>query len=175
MVRKRTRCSEPDEQGPCMTVSLFSNPGAVTIDANVMIAISSREAGRDAAATTELSRYASIGYEWFAPGTIVSETLYILCGKHSSGILTTADYAASVQTFARIMSSVLSPPSGEAALILRAEHIGSGYGCSRSADGIYIALAEQLAQTRPSILLTFDKGLPKQATRHAPTVQVHLL
>ncbi len=155
-------------------VSPSSNPGAVTIDANVMIAISSREAGRDAAATAELGRYASLGYEWFAPGTIISETLYILCGKLNSGILSPADYATAVQTFARTMNSVLPPPTGDAALVLRAEQIGSGYGCSRSADGIYIALAEQLAQTRPTVLLTFDKGLPKQAAMHAPTVTVHL-
>ncbi len=156
-------------------VSPSSNPGAVTIDANVMIAISSREAGHDAVATAELGRYASLGYEWFAPGTIISETLYILCGKLNSGILSPADYATAVQTFARTMNSVLPPPTGDAALVLRAEQIGSGYGCSRSADGIYIALAEQLAQTQPTVLLTFDKGLPKQAAMHAPTVMVHLL
>lgn len=156
-------------------VSSVTNPGAVSIDANVMIAISSKEAGRDVAATAELSRYASLGYEWFAPGTIVSETLYILCGKRNSGLLSPADYATAVQTFARTMNSVLPPPTGDAALILRAEQVGSGYGCSRSADGIYIALAEQLAQTRPTVLLTFDKGLPKQAAMHAPMVTVHLL
>lgn len=158
-----------------MTVSASPAPGAVAIDANVMIAISSREVGRDVLATAELANYASLGYEWFAPGTIVSETLYILCGKLNSGILSPANYATAVLTFARTMNSVLPPPNGDAALIQRAEQIGSGYGCSLSADGIYIALAEQLAQTRPTILLTFDKGVPKQAAMHAPTVTVHLL
>ncbi len=158
-----------------MASSPVSNPGAVVIDANIVIAVSSKEAGRDAAATAELTKYASLGYEWFAPGTIVSETLYILCGKLNSGVLSPADYATAVQTFARMMNSILPPPDGDAALVLRAEQIGSGYGCSRSADAIYIALAEQLAFTRPTVLLTFDKGLPRQAARHAPTVKVHLL
>jgi len=152
-----------------------NSPGAVVIDANVVIAISAKEAGRDMAATAELTRYASLGYEWFAPGTIVSETLYILCGKLNSGILSPADYATAVQTFARTMNSILPPPGGDAGLVLRAEQIGGGYGCSRSADAIYIALAEQLALTRPTVLLTFDKGLPKQAAARAPTVSVHLL
>ncbi len=158
-----------------MASNPISSPGAVVIDANVVIAISSKEAGRDAEATAELSRYASLGYEWFAPGTIVSETLYILCGKLNSGVLSPADYATAVQTFTRTMNSVLPPPNGDAALIQRAEQIGSGYGCSRSADAIYIALAEQLALTRPTVLLTFDKGLPKQAAARALTVTVHLL
>ncbi len=158
-----------------VTVSASLNPGAVAIDANVMIAVSSREAGRDVIATAELANYASLGYEWFAPGTIISETLYILCGKLNSGVLSPTDYATAVQTFARTMNSVLPPPSGDATLIQRAEQIGSGYGCSRSADGIYIALAEQLALSRPTVLLTFDTGLPKQAAMHAPTVTVHLL
>jgi len=158
-----------------MATNTIGSPGAVVIDANVVIAISAKESGRDAMATLELANYAALGYEWFAPGTIISETLYILCGKLNSGVLSPADYAMAVQTFARMMNSILPPPGGDAALVLRAEQIGSGYGCSRSADAIYIALAEQLALSRPTVLLTFDKGLPKQASRHAPTVKVHFL
>ena len=158
-----------------MASSPISNPGAVVIDANIVIAISSKEAGRDATATAELTRYASLGYEWFAPGTTVSETLYILCGKLNSGVLSPTDYATAVQTFARMMNSILPPPGGDATLVLRAEQIGSGYGCSRSADAIYIALAEQLAFTRPTVLLTFDKGLPRQAAARTTAAAVHLL
>ncbi len=54
-------------------------PGAVVVDANIAVAISSKEAGRDVKATTELNAYAAQGYEWFAPGAIVTETLYALC------------------------------------------------------------------------------------------------
>jgi predicted nucleic acid-binding protein len=51
----------------------------VVVDANIAVAISSKEAGRDVKATTELNAYAAQGYEWFAPGAIVTETLYALC------------------------------------------------------------------------------------------------
>ena len=158
-----------------MAFNPLNTPGAVAIDANGVIAISSREAGRDAKATAELTRYASLGYEWYAPGTIISETLYILCGKFAAGILSPSDYALAVQTFERTMKSILPPPSGDKSLIARAQQIGAGYGCSHSADGIYIALAEELALTRPAVLLTFDQGLARQAAKNAPTVIVKLL
>ena len=73
------------------------------------------------------------------------------------------------------MRTVLPPPNGDSVLIERAEQISSGYGCSRSADGIYIALAEELTQTRPTVLLTFDKELQKQANKQAPSVVVQVL
>jgi predicted nucleic acid-binding protein len=152
-----------------------SNPGAVVLDANVVIALVSNEPGRDAVVTAEITHYASQGYQLFAPGVIVAETLYILCGKLNSGSLSPTDYATAVAAFRRTMVTVLPPPNGDAALILRAEQIGSGYGCSRSADGISIALAEELAQLQSTVLLTFDKELPKQAARQAPTVTVQLL
>lgn len=73
------------------------------------------------------------------------------------------------------MTSIYPPPNGDRSLIARAERIGADYGCSRSADGIYIALAEELSQTRPTAHLTFDKELPAQAAQNAPTVIVQLL
>ena len=45
----------------------------------------------------------------------------------------------------------------------------------RTADSIYPALAEELAQTRPAVLLTFDPGIPNQAAKNAPTVTVQVL
>ena len=59
--------------------------------------------------------------------------------------------------------------------MLRAEQIRSGYGCSHSADGLYIALAEQLGRSQPTTLLTLDAGLSKQAARNAATVIVDLI
>ena len=100
-----------------MAFSPFSPPGAVAIDAKVVIAISSHEAGRDAQATAELTHYASLGYEWYAPGTIISETLYILCGKLSGNILSPSDYTLAIQTFERTMSSILPPPNGDKSLM----------------------------------------------------------
>ena len=55
--------------------------GAVVIDANVAIAISSKEADREPKAKAELLRYSTAGHLFYAPGAIVAETLYILCGK----------------------------------------------------------------------------------------------
>jgi len=80
-----------------------------------------------------------------------------------------------VQSLHIRMTAILPPPSGEASLILRADQICGGYGYSRSADALYIALAEEISQTTTTRLLTFDQGLPKQAARNAPLVSVHLL
>ena len=77
--------------------------------------------------------------------------------------------------FQVFMRSVSPPPGGEASLIPRADQIRSGYGCSRSADALYIASAEELSQTYTTRLLTFDQSVPKQAAQHAPLVRVHLL
>lgn len=158
-----------------MTATPPVNPGAVVVDANIAVAISSREAVRDVTATAELSRYASLGFEWFAPGAIVTETLYALCQKHQAGLITSAEYQDAVNEFEILMASLLPPPDGEASLIQRAHAITSGYGCSRSADSVYIALGEILSVSRTTVILTFDKDLPKQAVRNAPTVTVHLL
>ena len=149
--------------------------GAVVLDANVVVALASGEAGRDGAVTAEIARYGNMGYELFAPGVLAAEGLYVLCGKLNSGSLSPSDYATAVAVLQRTMAPVLPPPNGDNALIQRAEQISSGYGCSRSADGIYIALAEELARTRPTVLLTFDRELPKQAAKQAPSVTVQLL
>lgn len=137
--------------------------------------MSANETGRDVRARAELKNYASRNYVLYAPGAIVSETLYVLCLKMHSGILSAPEYSQAVIDFERIMKDVLPPPNGDSALIARASAIGSGYGCSRSADSIYIALAEELTTIRPTVLLTFDSDLPNQAARNAPTVTVHLL
>jgi predicted nucleic acid-binding protein len=50
-----------------------------------------------------------------------------------------------------------------------------GYGCSRSSDGLYIALAEELVNTYDTEIVTFDKGFINQAAKNAPTVKVNLL
>lgn len=149
--------------------------GAVVIDANVAIAISSKEIGREPYASAELLRYSTAGYAFYAPGAIVAETLYILCGKLQQGSLTGTEHAQAVLAFETLMANVLPPPGGEVSLIRRAEAIRTNYGCSRSADGIYIALAEILAQSMPTVILTFDQNMQNQITRNAPTVTVQIL
>jgi len=152
-----------------------SSAGALVLDANVVIAISSKETGRDALATTEITNYVNSGYRLYSPGVIVAETLYVLCRKKTNGSLSLSDYATAIATFERVMASVMPPPDGDISLIQRAEQIGSGYGCSRSADGIYIALAEQLTATGPTELFTFDRGCANQAAANAPRVTVKVL
>ncbi len=150
-------------------------PGAVIVDANIAVAIAAKETGREALATAELSSYAAQGYEWYAPGAITTETLYALCQKFHAGLLTLVEYEKAISSLEALISSLLPPPDGDSALIHRAYDIAKSYGCSRSADAVYIALAEELAKTRTTVLLTFDQDLPKQAAKHAPTVTARLL
>jgi predicted nucleic acid-binding protein len=152
-----------------------NSTGAVVIDANVMIAICAKEAGKETNAKTVLAYYVGLNHAFYAPGVAITETLYILCQQHQAGLLTAAEHAPAVQDFAAFMAQVLPTPHGEAGLIMYAERFRAGYGCSRSADGIYLALAEHLANTAPTTLLTFDIALRSQATLTAPSVNVHLL
>lgn len=157
------------------SVSPVASPGAVVIDANVAVAAVSNQAGRETTATQALTTYASQGYEWFAPGAIVIEVLYALCQTHHAGLLTAVELQDAIRKFEVLMESILPPPDGESALVDRAFQIGASYGCSRSADSVYIALTEALSQTRPTVLLTFDQGLPNQASKNASTVTVRVL
>lgn len=149
--------------------------GAVVIDASVAIAISARETGREPKANAELLRYSTTGYAFYAPGAIVAETLYILCGKLQQGLLTTAEHAQAILDFEILMANILPPSDGEVSLVARAEAIRAGYGCSRSADGIYIALAEALSQNGPTVIVTFDQNMQNQAAHNAPLVNVQTL
>lgn len=145
------------------------------VDASTMIALCAQEPGRYAIATTAVNNYAQAGALFYAPNVIVSESQYALCRQFSTGLLTQAEHTQAVQSLNAQMQGVLPPPKGETGLLLRAEQLRDGYGCSRSADSLYIALAEELAQRGQTRLLTFDQGLPNQIARNAPTVIVHLL
>ena len=105
----------------------------------------------------------------------MSEALYVLCGKEQNGTLAAADYQQAILELESLANGFLPPPNGEGALVLRAAEIRVGYGCSRSADSIYIALAEALAQERPTVFLPLDQGIPNQVTANAPTVTVKVL
>jgi predicted nucleic acid-binding protein len=150
-------------------------PPAVVLDANVSVSVCAREPTA-AKAQAEITRYLAGGAEFYAPGVLVAETLYVLCGKLQDGSLSPADHVLAVQDFDTMMRAfVHPPPGGDATLLLRAEAIRGTYTCRRSADGLYIALAEALAATRTTMLLTFDQEMSKQALRNAPSVSVHLL
>jgi predicted nucleic acid-binding protein len=92
-----------------------------------------------------------------------------------AGDLTPIEHDEAVRYFAMFMRLVAPPPDGESGLILRAEAIRRGYSCRRSADGIYVALAELLAAGRPTVLLTFDKEMARQANRVSPAVEAHVV
>lgn len=158
-----------------MAMILPSNFSCVVMDANIMIALCAKEPSRFVALTAEVEGYAQTGSLFYAPNIIVGESLYALRRKLTDGVLNATEHALSVQSLRVRMTAILPPPGGEASLVLRADQIRAGYGYSRSADALYIALAEELSQTYTTRMLTFDQGLPKQAAHHAPHVNVHLL
>ena len=147
----------------------------VVVDASVMIAICAKEQSKQITAKDALDDYVAKGWTFYAPNVIVAEVMYILCLKLQDGLLTPALYEKAVENFHDQSINFLPPPSGEASLIKRAKEIRQGYGCSRSSDSLYIALAEELAISGNAELLTFDKGFVNQVAKNAPTVKVNLL
>lgn len=148
--------------------------GAVIVDANVPIAIAANEAG-EPVARAAINHYLSLRYDFFAPGAILAEVLYVLCGKLQDGSLAESEHIQAVQDLDFFMGMFQASPKWEGSLVVRAEAIRGTYSCRRSADGIYIALAEELTTAGPAVLLTFDEDMSKQASRYSPTVTVHLL
>jgi hypothetical protein len=118
---------------------------AVVVDANTAIALAEKEAATVAQAKAALTYYTSNGYLMFAPGVIVSETLFALCGQQQRQVLSPSQYTQAVVDFHAFMQGVLPPPN------------------------------EELSLTHTTRLLTFDLDLPKQVRRNAPSVSVHLL
>jgi predicted nucleic acid-binding protein len=158
-----------------MATAAKSNPPHLTIDANVLIALCSNEIDKYAIAHKELTQYAQAGYQFYAPGVIVAESLYVLCKKLEDNSLSPGDHAAAVADLSAYMGMILPPPNGDSSLVTRAEQIRQGYGCSRSADGLYIALTEELTAKGVTEILTFDAGMENQAKTNAPTVKVRTL
>ena len=150
----------------------MSNPNALVTDANILISICSKEPTA-ANAETVFENYAKNGWEFFAPNIIIAEVLYILCQKLQNNLLTPKSYDEAIENFQDQMNIIQTPR--DAQFIERAKEIQNGYGCSRSADSIYIALAEDLAKTRTVELLTFDRGMINQAAKNALTVTVKVL
>jgi predicted nucleic acid-binding protein len=156
-------------------MSPASSPRAVVVDASVLIAVAAKEVGSYPVALAQMKRYQQDGWVAYSPSVMISESLYALCRKLETGVLTGAQHARAIRRLRLTLRAILPPPHGDASLTIRAEEVRSGYGCSRSADGLYIALAEQLAQTGPTELVTFDAGMQSQASSMAPGVIVRLL
>lgn len=152
-----------------------SPPPAVVMDASVLIVLCAKEAGNYPLAITEIRQYVQNGFVAYAPGVIGAESLHVLCLKLQNGFLTPLEHKRSIQRLQIRMRGILPPPGGDSSLLIRAEEIRGTYTCRRSADGLYIALAEQLALSRPTELVTFDVDMFKQTSSTAPAVTVRLL
>jgi predicted nucleic acid-binding protein len=155
-------------------VSTTPSPPLVVVDASMAIALCAKEADKLVNAEARIKEYAIKGAKFFAPGVIVAECLYVFCRKLQDGVLTTAQHASAIQAFIALMTAIQPPPTGDKCLIRRAEEIRGTLGCSRSADGIYLALAEELAKSSVAEIVTFDNGMRTQATLGAlsPHVEV---
>jgi len=148
---------------------------SVVLDASVVIAFCAKEPVGYPKAKAELERYANDGWNFFAPGVLISEALFVFCKKLAVGSLSPTEHMQAVQSLFALMNGVLPPPKGEASLIPRAEEIRAGYHCKHSSDGIYLALAEELAKTGTAEIVTFDVDMEKQALKNAPSVIVKRL
>ena len=168
-------CRKLDRVRPTVTTHV-SSPASdcVVIDANVPIAIAANEPGEQNA-TSAINHYLANQYVLYAPRAIVAEVLYVLCGKEQDGSLTAAEYLQAIEDFALFMPIVHWPPGGDGSLVRRAAAVRGTYTCRRSADGIYIALAEVLTASYRTVLLTFDQNMANHAARVSPAITVHLL
>ncbi|MGI8640657.1 MAG: type II toxin-antitoxin system VapC family toxin [Pyrinomonadaceae bacterium] len=155
-------------------MSQTNNNDIAVIDASILVSIASKEAATYLIAENAFDTYAKNGWEFFAPNVVVGEVIFALCQKFTAEVLTEAEYEKAVATFLDLMKNITTP-NDEMALVKRAVEIRQSYGCSRSSDGLYIALAEDLAKTRTVELLTFDKGMINQAAKNAPTIIVKVL
>ncbi|MEO6723670.1 MAG: type II toxin-antitoxin system VapC family toxin [Blastocatellia bacterium] len=155
-------------------MNLPSNTGAAVVDSNVLVSICSKE-NSHATSRQALADYTAKGWAFYAPGVIVAETLFVLCRKLSDRTLTAPNYDKAIDLLKKHLAVILPPPSGDTALTQRAKEIQGGYSCLHSADCLYLALAEELANGGPAEFVTLDKRVVNVAARNAPTVKVNLL
>jgi predicted nucleic acid-binding protein len=152
-----------------------SSSGAVVIDANILISLCTKEPLTFNQSNTAFNDYGQWGWAYHAPNVIVAEAMFIFCRKLQDGQLTEIEHAESIEFLQDYLALITMPNGGDASLLPRAEEVRSGYGCTRSADGLYIALAEELAKQGPAEILTLDAGYVNQVAKNAPSVKVNLL
>jgi predicted nucleic acid-binding protein len=73
-----------------------SNPQSLVIDANVLVALCAKEVDKYAMADADLTRFAQAGYQFYAPGVIIAECLFVLGKKLEDGSLSARDHALAV-------------------------------------------------------------------------------
>lgn len=148
---------------------------AIVLDASFIVAICTNEPNRYTKALAMLQCEAAIGSEFYTPGVAVAESLFAFAKKLEDGTIDAAQHTTAVKALYAIMSRVLPPPGGEASLIIRAESLRVGFGKKRSADSIYLALAEELSKDCSIEIVTFDLGMKEQAAANAPSLKVNHL
>ena len=147
-----------------MATSTVDNLRAAIIDASVLVAITSKENPTHLPAEAAFKSYSQNGWEFFAPNVIISEVIFALCQKLTGELLTRPEYELAIRCFLDYMT-IISTPDDETDLVKRAIEIRQGYGCSRSSDGLYLAMAEDLAKTHTVELFTLDRGMTNQAAK----------
>jgi predicted nucleic acid-binding protein len=148
---------------------------AAVVDASFVIGYCAKENNKYAQAKAKLEQYLNDGWQLFAPGVMVGEVLYALCRKVQEATLTAAEHAVAVGNFELLMNEIYPPPQGDSSLVARAESIRHPFGCARTNDSIYLALAEQLQDDRHAEVVTFDDGFQNHARANASTVRVEIL
>lgn len=159
----------------CGAMIPANNRLQVVLDASACVALIANEPATGALVLATLQAYSATGWTFWGPNVLVSEVLYALCRKHANGLLTDVEHIQAVSDFQTLLRNIQSTPGGDFELAARAEELRAGFGCSRSADGFYIALAERLAIQGQTELLTLDRGIEAQAAVGAPTVVVRLI
>ena len=100
-----------------------NNPGAVVIDANILISICSKEPS-EATAKAALADYTAMNWAFYAPSVILTEVLFALCRKLQDGTIDVATHQKAVEdSNLSYLPAISPPPNGDAALLLRAEEI----------------------------------------------------
>jgi predicted nucleic acid-binding protein len=155
-------------------MSLPTNSKIVVVDANVLISVVAKEYATHKLVESTLKSFSQSGWLFVAPHVMVAEVLYALCQKLRETILTLAEYEEALDSFQRYLT-IVSFMTDDAFLAARAVETRESYGCSRSSDGLYIALADVLARNNQVELLTLDAGMVNQAARNSSSVTVNLL
>ncbi len=158
-----------------LTSNMPTSSSSVTLDASFVIGLCANEPEKGVKAQTELNQRIADGSVLHAPHLLLMEAVFVLCGKLRAGTLTQPQHSQANASLHALASVIQFPDGGDITLLLRADQMQQGYGCSHSADCFYIALAEQLAAAGSSELLTFDAGQQKQAAAVSPNVKVTLL
>lgn len=151
-----------------------SSPELVIIDASVVVSVVTKEQATHADIENAIDKYIESGVDFVAPNVIIAEVIYALCKKLKNGDLTAAEHREALAAVRDLLENI-SLLDDEAGLMMRAVEIRGTYGCSRSSDSLYLALAESLANSNIVELFTLDAGMAKQAARNAPTVKVKVL